>query len=199
MKDSTFGSVAPKNRSINVDVNLLGEWSSEQARLRQEIVRFAALLGGSLVVGLTVTPLLFLNAGRSASANAGLRVRTAALDSALAVADRQRKAAQPALVVGPMVDRTSGSFGRMLGAVDRVLGAGNSRIAIASARFEVNGGELHAVLQADAEDEGAIDAFVRSVGQEEATVDAITNARPSALLSPQGTAFTYEKRIKVSP
>ena len=197
MNDSSFGSAAPKNRSINVGANLLGEWIAEQAALRREIGRYGALLAGCLVVAGAALPTLWRASTQASREAAGLRVEVAALDAQLVLSDRARKAAQPALVVAAMRDRTGGAFDRLLAQVDRVLGAGNSRTAMASMRCEVQGGEAHLVVQADAEEDGAADAFVRNAGEEGAKVDAITSSRPSSLLAPQGLAFQYEKRIGV--
>ncbi len=198
MNDSSFGSAGLKNRSINVNANLLSEWIAEQARLRREVVRYAALLGGALVLVVTAMPPLLSAASTEAGHGADLRRQIASFDASLKTADRARQAAQPALVVKTMCDRTTGSFGRFLGQLNRALGAGNARTAISSMRLDITGGEAHLVVVADAEEDGAADAYARNVSEEGAKVDAITSSHPSTLLAAQGIGFTYEKRIGVS-
>lgn len=199
MKDSSFGSAAPKSRSINVGANLLGEWISERARQRQQVIRYGALLGASLLLaGLSVPP-LWRAAGAAAHEASGLKQRVASLDEQLAIADKAQKAAHPGIVVKAMCDRTGGSFDRFMAQMNRVLGAGNSRMAFASVHGDVIAAQAHIVVQADAEDDGAADAFAQAASDPSASVDGIVTSRPSHLLAEQGVGFQYEKRIGVTP
>lgn len=197
MNDSSFGSAAPKNRSINVGANLLAEWIAEQARLRREIGRYAALLGVSVLLSATVLPVLWRASTDASRQAAALHSDVKGLDAALAVSDHARKVAQPALVVEAMCGTTTASFDRLLTEVDRVLGAGNSRTAVSTFHCDVQSGEAHLVALTDAEEGGAADAFARNASDPRAKVDAITTSRPSHLLAPDGLAFVYEKRIGV--
>lgn len=197
MKDNSFGSAAPKSRSINVGANLLGEWLAEQSRLRRDVGRFATLLGGSLFVAALTLPVLLRNGNEAAGQVAELRGNAALMNSQLEVSERAQKAAQPALVVGALCARTRGSLDRLLGQMERVMNAGNSRMALSSVRLDVQSGEAHLVVQGDAEEDGAADAFARNVDEEGAKVAAITNSRPSQVLGSQGMGFQYEKRIRV--
>ena len=197
MNDSSFGSAAPKTRSLNVGANLLREWTTEQARRRRQVARYAALFGASLVLGVGTLPRLIGSVEERSREIIRLRKTLAALDEQLAISDRERKAAQPALVVDAMNRRTDGSHDRLLSQLARVLGAGNARVALTSLRCDVQAGEAHLVVQADAEEDGAADAFARNAGEQGAKVDAIVNSRPSHLLAPGGIGFQYEKRIGV--
>ena len=199
MNDSSFGSVAPKSRSINVGANLLGEWTAEQARRRKVVGRYAALSGVSLLLAVLTLPRAFVASGTMLREAVHMKRRLVELDAQLAISERERKAAEPALVVGAMDARTDASLDRFLEVVERALGAGNARTALASLRCDVQGGEAHLVVQADAEDGEAADAFARDAGEEGAKVDAIVNSRPSPLLGPQGLGFQYEERIGVKP
>lgn len=197
MNDSSSGSAAPKNRSINVGANLLDEWISEQARLRQEIGRYGALLAASLLLAATVVPTLWRVSADSSRQAAKLRQGVKLLDEQLEITERARKAAGPGLVVKAMRDRTGESFDRLMTQMNRVLSAGNARTALTSLRCDIQGGEAHLVVQADSEEDGAADAFARDAGEVGSKVDAIVNSRPSRLLGPQGLGFQYEKRIGV--
>ena len=197
MNDSSFGSAAPKSRSLNVGANLLREWTTEQARRRRQVARYGALLGASLVLGVGTLPRLIGAENARAQEATRLRKSVAALDEQLAISDQERKAAQPALVVNAMDARADASLDRLLSQLSRILGAGNARLALTSLRCDVQAGEAHLVVQADAEEDGAADAFARNAGEQGAKVDAIVNSRPSHLLAPGGTGFQYEKRIGV--
>ena len=198
MNDSSSGNAAPKNRSINVGANLLDEWISEQAKLRQGIGRYAALLAASLFLAATVLPMLWRITADSSRQAARLSQGVKLLDEQLAITERNRKAAQPGLVVKAMRGRTGESFDRLMTQMNRVLSAGSARVALTSVRCDIQGGEAHLVVQADAEEDGAADAFARNAGEAGAKVDAIVNSRPSRLLSAQGLGFQYEKRVGVS-
>ena len=197
MKDTIFGSAAPKTRSINVGANLLSEWVCEQARLRREIGRALGLLAASVAVPAAVLPPLMRSASRTMATAAELRHGVADLDTALAVSEKARKAAQPSLLVDAMRLRTQASLDRLDGEILGVLRAGNARSALNDVRVEVQGGEAHFMVQALAEDEGATQAFVRAADDPSAKVAAITTSRPSELLGPHGLSFVYEKRVGV--
>ena len=197
MNDSSFGSAAPRPRSFNVDANLLREWATEQTRRRRQIVRYGTLLVASLILVVSTLPRLIGSVGDESREAGRLRRSVAALDEQLVISDRERKEAQPALVVAAMDRRTDASLDRFLSQLSRVLEAGNARLALTSLRCDVQAGEAHLVVQADAEEDGAADAFARNAGERGAKVDAIVNSRPSHLLAPQGIGFQYEKRIGV--
>ena len=197
MNDSSFGSAAPKSRSLNVGANLLREWTTEQARRRRQVARYGALLGASLVLGVGTLPRLIGAENARAQEATRLRKSVAALDEQLAISDQERKAAQPALVVNAMDARADASLNRLLSQLSLVLSAGNARLAFTSLRCDVQAGEAHLVVQADAEEDGAANAFARNAGEQGAKVDAIVNSRPSHLLAPGGIGFQYEKRIGV--
>lgn len=199
MNESSFGSAAPKNRSINVGANLLGEWIAERSAARRNALRLGAVLGASVLVAAVALPVLW-RAGTAASRQAAaLRSEVKGLDDALAASGSARKAAQPSQAVATMRVRTGDSFERLLGGVGRVLAAGGARTALATLHGDVQGGNLHLLAQADAEDDLAVEAFARAAGEPAAKVDAITGSRPSPLLGPRGISFQYEKRISVAP
>ncbi len=197
MKQSLFGSAAPKNRTINVGANLLGEWIVEQAKLRREIARFGAVLAAAVLVGVAVVPPVWNSGTRCAVDAKKLKVGIAQLDAQLAITDRAKKEAQPALVVDAMCGRTRASFDFLIAQTEKVLRAGNPQMVLSGLRSDVTAGEAHVTVQAFAEDETAADSFARKVSDPDSKVDAITNSRPSALLAPGGLSFEYMKRIGV--
>jgi len=197
MKQNLFGNAAPKHRNIDVGANLLGEWIAEQARLRREIARYGAVFSAAVFVGGAVVPSLW-NAGTRCAVDAKkLKLGVAQLDAQLAITDKAKKDAQPALVVDAMCGRTRSSFDFFVGQTEKVLRASNPRMVLSGLRSDVTAGETHISVQGFAEDETAADAFARKVNDPSAKVDAITNSRPSELLGPNGLSFEYVKRIGV--
>ncbi|GEM_PF-3257277 len=199
MSESSFGNAAPKSRSINIGANLLGEWIEEQARTRRDLARSFALLGLTVATVGIALPTLLRGAGEAGAKAAAMKGRVTKLDEALAVSDKARKEAQPTLAVEGMRGRTQASFDRLLDELDGALRAGNARTVLSSVHADVQAGEIHLIVLAEAEEDGAADAFARNAEEAGASVDAITNSRPSRLLGPQGLSFQYEKRTKVSP
>lgn len=197
MKDVSIGNAAPKNRSINVDANLLGEWIAEQAKLRRAIVRYLAILGGTLVAGAVVVPTLWRATATASNQAHALQRGVAELDSQLSASDQAAKEAQPSIVVTAMCERTRRSFGRLAQELNVILRAGGSRTMLTGLRTEVQAGEIHLVAQAMAEDDGAADDFALRAGDDKAKVAGIVTSRPSAQLGLRGLSFEYVKRIGV--
>lgn len=197
MKQNLFGNAAPKHRTIDVGANLLGEWIAEQTKLRREIARYGAALTVAVLVGVAAVPALW-NAGTRCVADVKkLKLGVAQLDAQLAITDKAKKDAQPALVVDAMCGRTRTSFDFLIAETEKVLRAGNPKMVLSGLRSDVTAGEAHITVQAFAEDETAADSFARKVNDPDSKVDAITNSRPSALLAPDGLSFEYMKRIGV--
>jgi len=175
----------------------LGQWLEEQTSLRRDAGRYVLVLTGSLVLGLGVAPWLW-GLGNSAGAGAtSLSKQTKELAAQLAIADKAHKAAEPALVMSTMCDRTRASFDFLRGTIERPLRSGNPRMVLSNVRCEVAAAEAHLSVQAFAEDDSAADAFASLISEEGSKVDAITSSRPSVLLGPGGLSFQYEKRVQV--
>lgn len=197
MKQNLFGNAAPKNRSIDVGANLLGEWIAEQAKLRREIARFGAILGVAVLVSAATVPTLWESGTHAAADAVKLKAGIKQLDAQLAITDKARQEAQPKLVVDAMCDRTRNSFDFLIAQTERVMRSANPHMVLSGLRSDVTAAEVRVTAQGFAEDEDSADAFTRKVGDPASKADAITNSRPSSLLAPNGLSFEYMKRIEV--
>lgn len=199
MKHSSFGSVAPKTRTLDVGANLLNEWIEEQARLRHELVRYgliaAAALVGLVVGGSLMMSNIALNAKRRLVLVRGIE----RLDKSLEASEKARKEAQPVLLVREMCDKTGGLFDILYGQLSKSLAAGNAHLALSNVREDVQSAEIHLVVQGFGENDASVQAYADAASDPNAKVASITNSRPSDLLGKDGVSFEYVKRIGVKP
>ncbi len=193
------GLGSAKSRSINVEVNLLDEWSSSRASMQVQIQRQFMILGAVCVAGLIVLPLL--SKWRSnifESTNAVVQER------AQKVAERKKLASQVAEVT-PSIDfaQLRENCNRYRNALFqetfRFTEATPASVRFESLKIEANGGELSFKVVANAKTAAEGRHFVSAAGRgRNVTTSNQTAIRQSQVLGADGIVFDYLKKVKVS-
>lgn len=201
MADGTLlGRAQLKNKSINVEANILDEWQEERRLIRDRIrVRTLALLaiGGAF---LSLVPLAW-----KFSESAVLSQRRAELDRdgmqrKLDALEADGKQAQPVIAYDQMVERQHQNAGAMLGNLIEIFNAAPNKVAISKVKASVSGGEIAIELSADSEDTESAQAFASEAGKgRNVLFSVLASTKKSSLLGPDGLGFDIDKKVRVSP
>jgi len=192
---SSIGNAAPSNRSINVCVNLLTEWASDQARLRGELSRYVLGTGLALIFAVVTVPVLERAASKELVKQRALDARLAALGAQLQQAEAEKNVVAPKVERAQVLAETREHFDRFLGEFYVVLDAAKTGMAFATAKIEARSAEIVINCRADAENYEAAATFAELSGRTPNKVSTLSSTRPSSLLAPNGISFEYLKKV----
>jgi hypothetical protein len=198
LMSSPGAGLQPKQRTINVEVNLLAEWRENRNRLREERFRWTALLTTLAVVGVITVPFLSELAA-NAQAHAQRAERAAlARESTLAELAKQKDIVQPKLDSEATLKLCQARSKIFIGQLLTVLNATTPQMAVEQVDGSILGGELTIRTKAQAESYLAAQQYVGVAGQGIGVKSAIlTTARPNSDLAEDGVTFEFAKRIEV--
>ncbi|MBS1713112.1 MAG: hypothetical protein JST30_02110 [Armatimonadetes bacterium] len=195
MNLSSIGNGAHNTRSINVCVNLLTEWASDQARLKAEMSRYALVTGLALVFAAVTVPVLERVGAQESSRQRALESRLAGLQAQLRQVQAEKDVVAPKVERAQVLAETRGRFDRFLGELYVVLDAAKTGLAFATAKIEVRSAEIVVNCRADAESYEAAATFADLAGRTPNKVSTLSSTRPSTLLSSNGVSFEYLKKV----
>lgn len=199
MQDAnSHGREAPKAKTINVELDLLAEWSSERNRLRDRSTRTLALLFALALLALVSLPPL-----KQAwlSANATVRAKEKQAQAALAgLAQHRTQRAQvaPRLALDELNRGTGANARAFLGQMTALMNAAGPGVAFSTMRTDVLTGEVTINVEADAVNFDAARAFAERVANMPGVKDAVrSSTRPKTTLGPSGVGFQFRVRAGV--
>ena len=196
---NSTGLGSAKSRSINVEVNLLNEWSASRVAMAVEVQRQLCVLVGVCVCGFITLPLL--SSWRSkvvASTSSVIRERAE-------IQDRVGKLEQRVEQVTPVID-----FATMKTSCDRYrnvlfqeayrfVEATPAGVRFESLKVETIAGELHFKVVANAQSAAEGRRFVEAAGKGRNVMASNQSAvRQSQTLGQDGVVFDYLKKVKVA-
>ncbi|MEI7576647.1 MAG: hypothetical protein WCK51_07125 [Armatimonadota bacterium] len=192
------GLGSAKTRSINVEVNLLNEWSSSRAAMQVEIQRQMLVLAGVCLAGLVLLPAV--STWRSnvfEGTNESVKKRDAALRD-------QKQLAKTVAEVTPSLD-----FAEMRGNCNKYrnylfneshkfLESTPETVRFDSLKIEAMGGELSFKVVANARSAADGRRFVEAAGRgRNVSASNQTAIRQSQVMGDDGVVFDYLKKVKV--
>ena len=195
---SSLGAAPPKQRTINVEVNLLAEWLERRNRLRDERLRWTGILATLVVVSVVSIPYLSdvaaaqQNRSQKAIAEAGGR------SAALITLQQQQSVVQPKIDSDAMVQQCRQRAKQFMFEFFAVLNATTPKMAIETIDTSVLGGEITIRTKAQAETYLAAQEYVAVAGKGSRVKSAIlSSARQNKTLGPEGVTFEFAKRLEV--
>jgi hypothetical protein len=196
---SSHGRVAPKTKTINVEVNLLAQRIAERDRLFTAAVRKLMLLGVAVVVSAVLLPTLF-KLQSSAALEAKVAVsKKQALAGTLASLNSQQESAKPLIADKDLTDRLEVSSEIFRGHVTLLLNSATPDMAFQNLRAEANGTELKMTCKLDAETYPAVQAFVAAASKGPNVINAILlSQKRGQELGESSVSFDFVKRVKLS-
>lgn len=192
------GLGSAKNRSINVEVNLLSEWSSSRASLRVQIQRQIFILAAVCVAGLITLPVV--SAWRSQvfeATNAVVINRAAALKEQATLA-RTVAEVTPSIDFAEMRKNCNKYRNSLFQESFKFIHATPASVRFESLKVEVNGGEISFKVVANAQTAAEGRRFVEAAGKGRNVSASNQSAiRQSQVLGSDGVVFDYLKKVKV--
>ena len=192
------GLGSAKTRSINVEVNLLNEWSSSRAAMQVEIQRQTFILAGVCVAGLVLLPVVSTWRGNVVErTNVSVKKRDAALQQqkklALSVAE-----VTPSIDFAEMRENCNKYRNYLFHEANRFLEATPETVRFDSLKIEAMGGELSLKVVANARSAADGRRFVEAAGRgRNVSASNQTAIRQSQVMGGDGVVFDYLKKVKV--
>lgn len=197
---SSLGAGAPKQRTINVEVNLLSEWMDSRNRLREERTRWTAILTSVALLAVIMLPLLGdLAAQQQARARRAIRF---AKDQAGAVAQLSAELDryQPQIDGEATYELCRGRSRIFMNQTLAVLNAATPRMVVESIEASVIAGEMGLRVKAQAETYELAQRFVANAGQGNRVKSSIlASVRQKPSLGPGAVTFEFAKKVSVGP
>lgn len=197
---SSLGAAPPKQRTINVEVNLLAEWLENRNRLRDEKLRWTGLLATIVVVAVVALPFLKDVATEQQRIYSKAAADAAGRSTALITLQQQQSAVQPKIDSDAMSQECRRRAKQFMGEFFAVLNATTPKMAVETIDASVLSGEITIRTKAQSETYVAAQDYVALAGKGTRVKSAIlSTARQSKLLgSDEGVTFEFAKRIEVS-
>lgn len=197
---NSLGAGPHKGRTINVEVNLLGEWLKSRSKLHDDRLRWTGYLTAVAFAALVALPLLSELAAAQRS-----RVRTAesvanAQAATLAALQNELSLVQPKLDGEATLAKTQAQAKGFLAEMLAVLNQTSPQMAIETIEGSVLGGEVSIKTKAQAETYLSAQQFVAQAGQGKGVKSAIlATARQYKNFGPDAVTFEFAKKVVVQP
>lgn len=197
IKQDTPGSEPRKPADLNVEVNLLAEWSEKRDRARREASRSVLQLAlAAVVAGVTLPALLELHAvagRRNELAENQLRSARARLTAVQARFD----AAKPLIEGKELRQALASECDQFFYEAALVLNAGSPSMAIDTMHVEASNGKLVVHCTADADSSATARSFMQRAGiGRNVTMSEPASMRRNLKFGPEGVSFSYEKTVE---
>lgn len=192
------GLGSAKTRSINVEVNLLNEWTSSRAAMQVEIQRQALVLAGVCVTGLILLPSVSTWHGRvSSGTNESVKMRDTALSQQKNLAKTVAEIT-PSLDFAEMRQNCNKYRNYLFTEANKFLEATPDTVRFDSLKVEAMGGELSFKVVANARSAADGRRFVEAAGRgRNVSTSNQTAMRQSPVMGADGVVFDYLKKVKV--
>lgn len=195
---SSSGTAQPKQRTINVELNLLGEWLEVRTRQRDERLRWTGALAGIALAATVILPVLRDLADREAKAAAKAGAAAQQRDTLVERLRTQQEQLQPKLDGEAMMATAHQRCATFMGQLFTVLNSTPPRVAVEHVEANVIGGEMVIRTKAVAESYLAAQEFVSLSGQGPGAKSAMmASAKENPALGEEGVAFEVSKKVEV--
>ena len=195
---SSLGAAPPKQRTINVEVNLLAEWLERRNRLRDERLRWTGILATLVVVSVVSLPYLSDIAAAQQANSRKAVAEAAGRSAALITLQQQQSIVQPKIDSDAMVQDCRHRAQQFMGEFFSVLNATTPKMAVETIDASVLGGEITIRTKAQAETYLAAQEYVELAGKGTRVKSAIlSTARQNKTLGQEGVTFEFAKRLEV--
>jgi hypothetical protein len=187
-------------KSINLEANILSEWTGSSTVLHQQIrVRVVALLASVAVAGVGLPSLRM--AAISAEARAKIAAARNSVDAqAVSTLDQRSKAAEPFVQQSQRLKESRANLSALLGNVALVIDAVPTSVAFESVQVEVMDAQLTITCKSQAETSDAGQAFVAAASLGPNVAYAVqASTMKSETLGKDGVAFDFIKRVNLQP
>lgn len=149
-----------KNRTINVEANLLSQRALERNRIREQIRRKALAILAVSVVTAIAAPALYHWSNRAAKEAQQATLIRNQLATQRAAIEKHKLSTQPILKDTEMRHKIETRQGRYTGRLLEFFNSSRLDMVISQLRVEVIGGEMKITARADAKTYGAYEHFI---------------------------------------
>ena len=189
-----------KTRSINVEVNLLNEWSASRASMQVEIQRQILVLVGVCLGGFVILPLLNVWRGNTVErSNAVVREKSNELAKKEALAKVVAEVT-PSIDFAEMRENCNKFRNSLFRETHKFLEATPETVRFDSLKIEASGGYLNFKVVANARTAADGRRFVDAARRgRNVLASNQTAVRQSQVMGADGVVFDYSKKVKVTP
>ncbi|HRK22946.1 MAG TPA: hypothetical protein PLX06_14105 [Fimbriimonadaceae bacterium] len=197
---NSLGAGPHKGRTINVEVNLLGEWLRSRSKLQDDRLRWTGYLTATALAAVVALPLL-----SDLAASQRTRVQRAeslanAQATLLTGLQNELSLVQPKLDSEATLSKSQTRAKVFLSEMLTVLNQTSPQMAIETIEGTVLGGEVAIKTKAQAETYLTAQQFVASAGQGKGVKSAIlATARQFKIFGPDAVTFEFAKKVTVQP
>ncbi|MHB8635901.1 MAG: hypothetical protein ACYC96_05450 [Fimbriimonadaceae bacterium] len=197
---SSHGRAQRSGKSINLEANILAEWSGASVALQQRIRLRTIALVVILAVGAILLPQLDRLGKRASAAVVAARARNGKSARAAAEWDRRTRAEQPLVQEADMLAASKANVDTLLGNITLVVNAVPTSVTFDVLHAEVVDAELTITCKSQAESNAAGQQFVDAASQGPNVVYAVqASTMKSNVLAEDGVAFDFIKRVNLEP
>lgn len=195
---NSLGAGPLRNRTINVEVNLLGEWLETRAKLNDDRLRWTGFLTAAALFAVVVLPLLSELAAHQQGRLRRAVVAAQAQQTAFDALQAELSSVQPSIDGEATWRRSREHAGAFLGEIMAVMNAKTPKMAFDIVEGSVLGGEVSIKTKAQAESYLDAQEFVAAAGVGQRVKSSIlATARRDQTLHPNGVSFEFAKKVEV--
>jgi hypothetical protein len=199
MPESTLlGRGLHKNKSINVEANLLDEWLSERRSLESRV-----RLRYTITFGIVLACAVLIPAGLSLVANASRTEKVSqerfdAMELQMKALDAKGKAAEPVLRYQDLAVTERRRDDLFLGHILLIFNAAPNKVVLSKLKADVVGGDETIVCSAESEDLASGNEFVNDASKGPNVEFAVlSSSHKSSTLAKEGIGFDFNKKVGV--
>ena len=195
---SSHGRTQRSGKSINLEANILSEWSGASAALRKRIRVRAFVLTTVMCGSAVVLPQLSGYSAAAATRAAVARNRHAESAKLAADSDQRDKAEQPLVQEAGMLTDSRTNLNTLLGNITLVVNSVPTSVTFDTLHAEIMDAELTITCKSQAESNAAGQEFVDAASKGPNVVYAVqASTMKSNVLKENGVAFDFIKRVNL--
>ncbi|HLK15299.1 MAG TPA: hypothetical protein VKT78_10875 [Fimbriimonadaceae bacterium] len=197
---SSPGQARRSGKSINLEANILSEWSGATSIVRQRIRVRLVTLAAVILIGFAALPQLNDVSARAATRATAARARNAQWAKVASELERKAKAGEPMVQASKMLADSKRNLDTMLGNVRLVINSVPTSAAFDTLHVEAMSAQLTLTCKSEAESTSAGQAFVDAASKGPNVMYAVqASTMKSNVLQDDGVAFDFIKRVNLEP
>jgi hypothetical protein len=199
IKQNLSGNGQPRNKTLDVEVNLLAEWAAQKHKRQEHATRTLTYLAAVVLLAVLTLPVLVKTSAAAATrASAAQKMSTDASKKRVD-AEQQLAKLAPAMDAQNVKKTLQANCDRFFGETALLLNAAGQSMVFSSLKSDVLGGKMTMRCVADAaSSEIAQDYISAAGGGDQVKSSLLSSIRRNASIGPAGVSFEYIKIVELA-